>query len=115
MKTLSVREFRNALAGELRSAGPLLIRRHARNVAVVYPLAHPANVPLEVRQSIVDALGHELEVTPHWPAANPVVELYKRDVDRTLIRENLRRTPQERLQALQSLQEFAGELRRARK
>jgi hypothetical protein len=42
-----------------------------------------------------------------------VVELYKRDVDRTLIRENLRKTPEERLLALQELQRFAAELRAA--
>ena len=43
-----------------------------------------------------------------------MVERYKEDVDRTLIRENLRRSPEERLRALQKLQEFANELRRAR-
>jgi hypothetical protein len=34
---------------------------------------------------------------------DPIVELYKRDVDRTLLRENLRRTPEERFQALVSM------------
>ena len=115
MKTLSVREFRNALAEELRRAQPILIRRHSRNIAVVYPLTHPASVPLEIRQSIVDAVGHDLEVRPRWPAFSPIVELYKRDVDRTLIRENLRRSPDERLKNLQKLQEFADELRKARR
>jgi hypothetical protein len=44
---------------------------------------------------------------------DPVTEFYKAGVDRTLLRENLRRSPEERLRALQSLQEFATELRRA--
>jgi len=44
---------------------------------------------------------------------DPVIELYKQGIDRTLIRENLRRTPEERVRALQSLQRFADELRRA--
>jgi hypothetical protein len=44
---------------------------------------------------------------------DPVTELYKKGVDRTLLRENLRRSPEERLRALQSLQEFAAEVRRA--
>ena len=44
---------------------------------------------------------------------DPVVEAYKKDVDRTLLRENLRRTPDERLRALVDLQRFADELRRA--
>lgn len=42
-----------------------------------------------------------------------IVELYKRDVDRTLIRENLRKSPEERLRALQDLQRFADEVRNA--
>ena len=44
---------------------------------------------------------------------DPVIELYKRDIDRSLIRENLKLTPEERLTQLMSLQEFAAELRRA--
>lgn len=44
---------------------------------------------------------------------DPVIELYKEGVDRTLLRENLRRSPEERLRALQALQVFAAELRRA--
>jgi len=44
---------------------------------------------------------------------DPVIEAYKKDVDRTLIRENLRRSPEERLLALMEMQRFAVELRRA--
>jgi hypothetical protein len=44
---------------------------------------------------------------------DPVIEAYKRDVDRTLIRENLRLTVEERFDALMRLQKFAEELRRA--
>jgi hypothetical protein len=50
-----------------------------------------------------------------WPEPDPVIEAYKRDVDRTLIRENLKRTIEERLQALIELQRFAEELGRAGK
>jgi hypothetical protein len=49
--------------------------------------------------------------TPFEP--DPVIEFYKKDVDRTLIRENLRLTPEERLNKLMRLQKFAEELRRA--
>ena len=42
-----------------------------------------------------------------------LIERYKRDVDRTLIRENLRRTPEQRLRTLQQMQRFAKEVRRA--
>ena len=44
---------------------------------------------------------------------DPVIEAYKRDVDRTLIRENLRLSVEERFEQLMKLQEFAEELRRA--
>jgi len=44
---------------------------------------------------------------------DPVIEAYKKDVDRTLIRDNLKRTPDERMRALVALQRFAKELRRA--
>ena len=44
---------------------------------------------------------------------DPVVEAYKQHVDRTLIRENLRRSVQERFERLIELQRFAAELRRA--
>jgi len=42
-----------------------------------------------------------------------VIEVYKRDIDRTLLRENLKLSPEERLRKLQRLQRFAAELRRA--
>jgi hypothetical protein len=48
------------------------------------------------------------------PAAlDPVVEAYKKDLDRSLIRQNLQRSVQERLEALMELQHFAEELRRS--
>lgn len=44
---------------------------------------------------------------------DPVIETYKRDVDRTLLRENLRRTVEERIEALMRAQQLAQEFRRA--
>ena len=46
---------------------------------------------------------------------DPVIEVYKKDVDRTLIRENLKLTVDERFLKLMELQKFAEELRRASK
>lgn len=43
---------------------------------------------------------------------DPVIEAYKKDVDRTLIRENLKLTPEQRLDNLMRLQEFAEELQK---
>lgn len=44
---------------------------------------------------------------------DPVIEIYKRDIDRTLIRENLKKTVRERLENLMALQRFSAELQRA--
>ncbi|MGI8656143.1 MAG: hypothetical protein ACR2LC_13115 [Pyrinomonadaceae bacterium] len=48
-----------------------------------------------------------------YGAPDPVIAAYKKDVDRTLIRENLRLSVEERFIKLMRLQEFAEELRRA--
>lgn len=42
-----------------------------------------------------------------------IIELYMRDVDVTLIDECLRRTPEERIKALEEFEEFREELRAA--
>ncbi|MEN3330405.1 MAG: hypothetical protein V7638_5212 [Acidobacteriota bacterium] len=44
---------------------------------------------------------------------DPVIEAYKKDVDITLIRENLRLTVDQRFQQLMKLQQFAEDLHRA--
>lgn len=44
-----------------------------------------------------------------------VIEAYKKDVDRTLIRQNLDLTVEERLLNLENFMQFVGELREAGK
>jgi len=44
---------------------------------------------------------------------DPVVEAYKKNLDRSLIRQNLQRSLQERLGALMELQRLAEELQRS--
>jgi hypothetical protein len=46
-------------------------------------------------------------------ANDPVIEAYKKDVDRTLIRRNLRLTHEERFLQVMELQRLAAELSRA--
>ena len=41
---------------------------------------------------------------------DPVIEAYKKDVDRTLLRENLKLTVEERFRKFESLARFAREL-----
>lgn len=45
--------------------------------------------------------------------SQPFIDVYKKDIDRTLIRENLKLSPEERILKLMQLQKFADELRRA--
>ncbi len=44
---------------------------------------------------------------------DPVVEVYKRDIDRTLLIENLSLTPAERVEKLRDFVEFLAEIRQA--
>lgn len=44
---------------------------------------------------------------------DPVIEAYKKDVDRTLIREQLKRTPDQRVQQMIGALRFAEALRNA--
>jgi transcriptional regulator with XRE-family HTH domain len=53
-----------------------------------------------------------MELVPQ-PVSDPVVEAFKRDIDRTLLRRNLEKTPDERVSSLQALADFAAEARRA--
>ena len=53
-------------------------------------------------------MREELRLEP-----DPVIEAFKKDIDRTLLRENLQRSVDERFQRLVELQRFAEELRRA--
>ena len=53
-----------------------------------------------------------MDAAPH-PDLDPVVEAYKKGIDRTLIRENLKLTVEERFRKAMALACFAEELRRA--
>jgi hypothetical protein len=56
----------------------------------------------------MSSLGSKPEIPP-----DPVVEAYKRDIDRSLIRENLKLSVEDRFRKAIALQRFADELRRA--
>lgn len=44
---------------------------------------------------------------------DPVIEAYKKDIDLTLLIENLKLTPEQRLRKLIEMQKFAAEIRKA--
>jgi hypothetical protein len=76
----------------------------------------------EVEKRIVDACA-EGSMAANGPEVlsaesmelpkDPVIEAYKKDIDRTLIRENLKLTVEQRFLKLMDLQKFAAELQRA--
>jgi len=56
---------------------------------------------------------HMAEIRREEFPPDPVIEAYKKDVDRTLLRENLKLTPNERLRKLQDFMAFVHALRGA--
>lgn len=69
---------------------------------------------LETLRRLVAACGFDLRLSlAPVGDADPVVEAYKRDVDRTLLRENLRKTVEQRLVDMESFRKSAERLRRA--
>ncbi len=65
-------------------------------------------------ERLLAAAGFEIraELRPIEPG-DPVVAAYKPDIDRTLLRENLKRTPEQRVRGLQALERLAEEAHRA--
>ncbi len=71
---------------------------------------------LATLEALVSAAGFELQtVLVPKRRADPVITLYKRDVDRTLLRENLRRTVEERWRMHAALHAQGVALQRAMK
>jgi len=60
-------------------------------------------------------MNEEHEIVPMAPAdyLDPVVEAYKKDVDRTLLRENLKLTVEQRIEKAKSFHALVEELRAA--
>ena len=65
-------------------------------------------------ERLLEAAGFRASVVlePIVPE-DSVVEAYKADIDRTLLRENLAKSPEDRVRALQALLRLAAEARRA--
>ena len=81
-----------------RSTGSSSANRSVENTTLE-DIAFPTNRPIR------------MQATEFEP--DPVIEAYKRDIDRTLLRQNLRRSATERVRNLIALQRLAVEARRA--
>jgi transcriptional regulator with XRE-family HTH domain len=73
-----------------------------------------ASPTMDTVERLAAAAGFQiaLELVPQAPA-DPIVDAFKRDIDRTLLKQNLTKSPEERLRALESLQNLAREAHRA--
>jgi len=63
-------------------------------------------------QSAEAIAPYPVELTPA-DYIDPVIEVYKKDVDRTLLRENLKLTVEQRIRIAESFHRSIDELRRA--
>jgi prevent-host-death family protein len=53
MKTTSIREFRSRIAELLDGDEPVLVTRHGKNAAVLYPLNDSKKIPAEIRRKLL--------------------------------------------------------------
>jgi prevent-host-death family protein len=60
MKTATIREFRSNIAELLAGEESVLVTRHGKPAAVVYPLSNPKELPLEVRRKLYLAMAGEI-------------------------------------------------------
>jgi prevent-host-death family protein len=60
MKTATIREFRSNIAELIAGDESVLVTKHGRPAAVVYPLTDPAKIPLELRRKLYLAMSGEI-------------------------------------------------------
>ena len=60
MKTATIREFRNNIAELISGEESVLVTKHGKPAAVVYPLGDPSKVPIEVRRKLYLAMAGEI-------------------------------------------------------
>lgn len=94
--------------------GELAARAGTSQSAIARLETGASNPTLATLQRLVAAAGFDVRVdlVPKV-VPDPLVEAYKRDVDRSLLRENLRRSVDDRLRSLEDWQQFGEELERA--
>jgi prevent-host-death family protein len=61
MKTTSIRDFRSRISELIDSDEPVLVTRHGKNAAVLYPLSDPKKIPLEIRRRLFRDITASIE------------------------------------------------------
>ena len=60
MKTATIREFRSNIAELIAGDESVLVTKHGKPAAVVYPLGDPKKIPIEVRRKLYLAMTAEI-------------------------------------------------------
>lgn len=60
MKTTSIRDFRSRITELIDSDEPVLVTRHGKNAAVLFPLNDPKKIPLELRRKLFRELTNDI-------------------------------------------------------
>lgn len=110
----SGRLLREARSRAGLSQRELAERAHTAQSVVARIEGGQSSPSVETLSRLLAAAGftYRAELAPR-PLDDPVVEAYKRDIDRSLLRENLKRSIDDRLRALAALSRLAKEARRA--
>jgi prevent-host-death family protein len=60
VKTATIREFRSNIAKIIASDESVLVTKHGKPAAVLYPLNNPKDIPLELRRKLYVAITDEI-------------------------------------------------------
>lgn len=60
MKTATIREFRSNIAELLAGDESVLVTKHGKPAAVVYPLNDPKKLPIEIRRKLYLAMSEDI-------------------------------------------------------
>jgi prevent-host-death family protein len=60
MKTTSIRDFRSRLAELIEGDEPVLVTRHGKQAAVLFPLNDPRKIPVEIRRKLFLDIAKEI-------------------------------------------------------
>ena len=80
---------------------------------IAFCLFCECEMPVYSMTGYANSLAQPPKAEDGSPTPDPVIELYKRDVDRTLLREHLKLTPQQRIEKLLAFMRSAERLREA--
>jgi transcriptional regulator with XRE-family HTH domain len=110
----AARLLMQARASASMSQRELAARAKTTQAAVARIEGGRTSPTLSTLARLVNAAGFDLHIELALPQqTDAIIEAYKRDIDRSLLRENLKKTIDQRVRSLTALARFAREARRA--